>query len=265
MLDKKLQNLSRMINDLIEIPLFEEIPSDELQSLTFAVSDEDSLRARVVDLCNILDRINKKALDQFTGVSTKGSKDCLICLLKKMLPKEHIRIDQKVDSPIGMILLFRGYITHRKNREIKKALDFFNIKLPIVDYKDIWGKLYFCFNESIDNCTEMLNLDATKINFKQDEIDDQVKKVLKERVIRKHGRLLEEANVKQILLYIMAEGTVIDSDLSQLFKLEISDIRNLLLPLVPSILEVSYYNSVNTKIEVNDFALRMLKELYFKE
>lgn len=262
MLDKKLQTLSKIINDLIEVPLFKEFPSDELQSLVWAVSDEDSLRARVADLCNILDRINKKALDHFSGVSTKGSRDCLICLIKKILPDEHVKIDQMIDSPIGMILLFRGYITHRKNRGIKKALDFFDIDLPIVDFKGTWEKLYFHFNESIDNCIEMLNTVATKINFKQNEIDDQLKNILEERTIRKCSYLLEEPNVKGILLYVMAEGSVIDSDLSKLFKLEMTDLRKTLLPLVPNILKVSYHNSVNTIISVNNYALDMLKEFY---
>jgi len=189
MLDKKLQTLSVIINDLIEIPLFKEFPSDELQSLDLSVSDEDSLRARVADLCNILDRINKKNLDKYSGASTKGSKECLICLMKKMLPDEHIKIDQTIDLPIGMVLLFRDYITHRRNKNIKKALIFFGIELPLTDYNYIWDKLYFSFNESIDNCLEILNNAATKIDFKQNEIDDQLLNILEERAIRKYEYL----------------------------------------------------------------------------
>lgn len=123
MLDKKLQNLSIVINDFIEVPLFKEVPSDRLRSLGLAVSDEDSLRARFSDLCNILDRMNKKELDRFTDVSTKDSRDCLICLMKRIVPDEHVKIDQTIDVPLGMILLFRGYITHRRNRGIQKPLN----------------------------------------------------------------------------------------------------------------------------------------------
>lgn len=265
MLDKKLQTLSIITNDLIEVPLFKEFPSDELQSLDLAVSDEDSLRARVADLCNILDRINKKELDKYSGVSTKGSRECLICLMKKMLPDEHIKIDQTIDLPIGMVLLFRGYITHRRNRGINKALSFFELELPLTDYSSAWDKLYCRFNESIDNCIEILNNAATKINFKQNEIDDQLMNILEERAIRKYEYLLEDPTIKGMLLYLMSEGMAIDSDLSKLFKLEIKELRNILLPLVPNILKVSYHNSVDTMISVNDYSKKMLKEYYFPE
>ena len=265
MLDKKLQTLSIIINDLIEVPLFKEFPSDELQSLDLAVSDEDSLRARVADLCNILDRINKKELDKFSSVSTKGSRDCLICLMKKLLPDGHIKIDQTIDLPIGMVLLFRGYITHRRNRGINKALKFFEIELPLADYKIAWDKLYFRFNEAIDSCIEMLNSAATKIDFKQNEIDDQLIEILEERVINKYEYLLENPAIKRMLLYLLSEGSAIDSDLSKFFKLEIKELRNVLLPLVPNILNVSYHNSTETIISVNDYAKTLLKTYYFPE
>ncbi len=265
MLDKKLQSLSIIINDLIEIPLFKEFPSDELQSLDLAVTDEDSLRARVADLCNILDRINKKELDKHSGVSTKGSRECLICLIKKILPDEHIEIDQTIDLPIGMVLLFRGYITHRRNRGISKALEFFDIGLPLTDYKIAWDKLYFRFNESIDNCIEMLNSAASRIDFRQTEIDDQLMQILEERTIRKYEYLLEDPIIKGILLYLISEGSAIDSNLAKLFKLEIYELRNILLPLAPNILKVSYRNSVDTMISVNDYSKKMLKRYYFSE
>ena len=265
MLSKKLQNLSIIINDLTDVPFFKEFPSDELKSLDLAVSDEDSLRARVADLCNILDRINKKELDKFLNVSSNGCRECLICLMKKIVPDEHVKIDQAIDLPLGMILLFRGYVTHRRNRGIKKAIDYLDIEFPIADYKIAWGKLYFCFNESIDNCIEILNHAAVKIDFKQNEIDDQLMNILEKRAIRKYRYLLEDPNIKGMLLYLMSEDSVIDSNLSKMFKLEIKELRNTLLPLVPNILKVSYHNSVDTILSINEYAKTMLKEFYFPE
>lgn len=55
--------------------------------------------------------------------------------MKKIVPDEHVKIDQMIDLPLGMILLFRGYITHRRNKGIHKAADFFDIKIPITDSK----------------------------------------------------------------------------------------------------------------------------------
>jgi len=265
MLNKKLQDFSRMINDFTRIPLFEEIPSNELHSLTIAVSSEDSLRARVTDLCNILDRINKRALDQFTSVATEGSRECLTCLLKKLLPNDHIMIDQKFGEPIGMILLFRAYFTHRKNRNIKKALEFFNVEFPINDHGQTWEKILVRFSESIDFCLEMLNRKATMVNFKQDEIDGQLMTILQERLIEKYRGMLEEANIKRILLYIMSEGLIIDSELAESFQMDLADIRALLLPLAPNIVKVSYYNSETTSIKINEAILKPLRELYFGE
>jgi len=265
MLQKKLQALSRIIFELTEIPLFIEMPSGELNSLDVAVTDEDSLRARVADICNLLDRLNKREIDRFTGVSTKGSRKCFICLLKKLLPNEHNSIDKHIEFPLGMILLLRGFLTHRKNKGIKRALEFFEIKPPIQYHQTLWEKVLFHFNETIDHSIEILNFDASKKDFRQDEIDDQLRIVLEEKLIRRYSYLFEEDNVKSLLLYIMSKGTAIDAELSRLFKLDISELRESLLPLVPNILRISYYDSEFTKITINDYALEILKDFYFKE
>lgn len=265
MISKKLQRLSRLINELTGVPLFAEIPSEELNSLGITVIDEDSLRARVADLCNLIDRINKKNLDRFTCVNTKGSRECFINVLKKLLPRDHNLINKQIDQPLGMILLLRAFLTHRKNKAIDKALQYFGIPFPIENFKETWEKVLFRFNEIIDQAIEVLSSDGLKADHKQTEIDEQLMIVLMKRLVDRYRGILNDGNVKKLLLFIMSEGTVVDTDLSSSFGLRLSELRELLLPLVPGVLSVSFHDSESTNLGIKDHALPILKEFYFGE
>lgn len=265
MIDKKLQILSRLVKELIGISLFGEIPSDEIRSLDLPVSNEDSLRGRINDIVNLLDRINKKEIDKYTNVKTKGSKESFICLLKKILLNEHNSIDENIDFPLGMIFLLRGFLTHRKNKNIKKASEFFEITLPIRDYAGVWKIVLSNFSIVLDQSIELLNSSILKKDFKQTEIDDQLLEIIKRKLILRFESCFEDDNIKKLLLYILSNKSVIDTDLSQLFKLNVNDIRALLLPLIPHILNIVYLDENATKIVINDFAVELLTDFYFGE
>ena len=55
-----LQKISTQFLEIASIPLFSELPNKEIESISKRVNSLDTLRCRLIDACNIFDRINKK-------------------------------------------------------------------------------------------------------------------------------------------------------------------------------------------------------------
>lgn len=265
MIDKKLQDLSTFILERAGFPLFNSLPIEELESLKKDVDDEDRFRARLSDLCNLIDRINKKDIDKFIGVKTQGSRTAFINLVKKLFPDEHNFIDERVDRPLGMTFLLRDYLTHRRNINAQKAYDFFELSDPIKDNRAAWERVIYLFNQLIDDVVQLLKRQPLAHLTKQEEIEQELKEVLDDRLVKKYRYVFEEENAKKLLLYILAEKNVVDSELAKKFKMEVSELRELLLPLIPDILRVRYLDNNSTEIEIKDYALEILKDYYHKE
>lgn len=265
MLTAKLQTLSRIIFEITETPLFEEVPTKEIASIEKDVVDEDSFRARLLDLCNILDRINKRQLDRITGIQSNGSRNCLVNILKFIATDQHPKIDEYVGKPIGMILLIRGYLTHGKNRNFPKALEFLEIENIAEDYPETWRKILDVFHEAIDASTSIFTNFIMQSYHKQAEMDESVIQVLNARLLSRIGYLLDNDNVKRMLLFMLSEKTILDTKLADVFGMEVFELRNLLLPLVPHIMRVRFYDRSSTTITINKNAKELLFNKYFQE
>jgi hypothetical protein len=263
MLSQKLQALSRMIFDITSFPLFVEVPAAEISSVEKHVTDEDSFRARLTDLSNLLDRINKKQIDKTTGVSSAGSRDSFVILLKYLIKDEHAIIDEHVGTPLGMILLTRGYSTHRKNKNISRALAFFDIEDIAIDYVISWEKIIHVFNGVIDMSLELLSASLSKSYYKQQEIDESLREIMNVRLLNRYGHLLSTHSVKQVLLCLLSEKLAVDTWLAERFGMEIGQLRKLLLPLIPHIVKASYNDRASTKIAINKNAAELIMGLYF--
>ena len=109
MIKEKIQLLSKLIYESISISLFSELPLTELELITNNVDNIDSLRSRINDICNIIDRINKKEIDKYTNVKTTGSKQTLINLLKTILQMAHDQINKSIENTLDIIFLVRAY------------------------------------------------------------------------------------------------------------------------------------------------------------
>ena len=72
---KYLEKISISFADITNIPLFVELPNKEISSVSKNVYTLDSLRCRLIDLCTIFDRINKKQIDKYIDLKgVQGSK-----------------------------------------------------------------------------------------------------------------------------------------------------------------------------------------------
>ena len=114
---------------------------DELSSIQEDVEIEDSLRAKLADLCNIIDRIDQKKLNTFSScLDSKGSKMSLTNALKKGFPTQHSLINE-IESILDMVFLARDFFIHRRNRSKTKLFDFYAISEESSP-KEIWIKIY---------------------------------------------------------------------------------------------------------------------------
>ncbi len=262
-LENKLELTALKINSLIDIPLFSILPLAELDSLNKEVSDEDSLSLCINSLCNLFDRINKKELDKFIGIdNSSGSRDCFVKLLKKLLPTNHNKIDENVDKPLGMILLLRAYFIHKRNSKIKKAEEYFEIKFPIKDYSSLWNKVYYQFSSVLDIVNELLD-EKENPNYKiQESIDDETTILLRDNFINKHSTLLNDISVKKVLLFLYSEKSMSDCDVAKEFRYPVYELRELLLPCVPSLIYPQFIDKKSTMISLTPIGKSIIESLY---
>lgn len=254
-----LQKISTHFIEFASIPLFSELPNKEIESISKRVNSLDTLRCRLIDACNIFDRINKKQFDKFTGVETKGSVISLDNTLKKLYPEQHDMINA-INEKINILFLMRDYFTHGKNRNIKKAFSFLTIADETNSYKTIWKK---AFNHLISIFQDILKLTDFDIEvIKQTQIDEDTSELLEKMFINHNKHKLDDNELKKYLSYLLNADKVNDIDLSKTFNIDIFDLRKTLLSLYPEIIEIYFCDLESTIITIKDEWKNVIKNYY---
>ncbi len=262
MIKEKIQLLSKLIYESISISLFSELPLTELELITNNVDNIDSLRSRINDICNIIDRINKKEIDKYTNVKTTGSKQTLINLLKTILPMAHDQINKSIENPLDIIFLVRAYYIHGRNKNITKALAYLEIDSVSLDnFPLVWNKIYFLFYSIIDSIIEILQNKGN--SFTQNTIDDKTRKMLIAFTFKRFDQTLNMPQIKGVLLYLLSENEILDLKLAEHFNISIDELREDLLCLYPSFIDFKYYDEQSTVITLNKEIMQPLKQFYF--
>lgn len=257
------ESLSTKVHEQTELSLFKEMPLSEISSASLDVDSEDALRARITDACNIFDRINKKDIDRYLGISSEGSKATFVNLMKHICRNEHAMISEEIEKPLGMVFLMRGYLVHRRNKSLKRALDYFQLSLPLSDSQDTWNKVLTVLCQSLELANHAIQRVTENKNFRQEEIDAYLQEALEQRMLRKHQYILDDNDAKPIILQLMSSGPLSDKELASQFKLDIFNLRVLLLGLAPHVIEVNYKDMESTELQVASHALPILKTHYF--
>lgn len=248
MIAEKLQKLSISFNDKFGFPLFNSMPNDELNSIQENVEIEDSLRAKLADLCNIIDRIDQKNLNKsFVCVDSKGSKSCLIFALKKGFPTQHAHANE-IESILDMIFLARDFFIHRRNRSKNKLFDFFDIS-ENSEPKEIWQKIYEKYEKALDLIIQIF--DNNEKMLKQKDLEDKSVEMLKKGVLEKHKVSIIES--RSILAYMLSIPSYIQDDvLAKDLGIDVISLRDKLRYLYPSLVKISYNNEFSTNISINE-------------
>jgi len=263
MIKKKIKMLSGIFYEKISIPLFINIPMDEIEDVADEnVSDEDSLLARLNNVSNIVDRINKKELDKFTSVKTRGSKLCLITTLKHMFRELHDEINI-IEENLDILFLMRAFFTHKRNRNIQIAFDKLNIIEGETEENEIWYKCKILFEEVLDNITNLFHQESHEII--QDEIDKEVYDNLIEIYLAKHNANLSNGYYKKYITYLLHGSEVIDTEMAKNFNVGINKLREDLLCFYPNLLQISFYTEKSCKIEIKEIFKDPIKLYYEKE
>ncbi|MEL7981530.1 hypothetical protein AAG584_15895 [Vreelandella titanicae] len=262
-LEALFESLSIKVHEQTGLNLFKEIPLSEIRSMSSDVDNEDSLRVRITDACNIFDRINKKNIDQYLSVSSKGSKTTFINLMKHICKNDHVLISQEIEKPLGMIFLLRGYLVHRRNSNIKKGLDYFQLSLPLSDFQGIWNKVIAILCQLLELADNAIQRARNDIKLKQDEIDTDLQEVLARRMLKKYQYILDGNKSKPIILQLISSGHLSDTELATQFNLDVLKLRELLLDLVPHIISIKHRDMESTELKIDDHVVPILKNHYF--
>ena len=254
-----LQKISSNFVERIQIPLFIEIPTKEIESICKHVNNLDSLRCRLIDSCNLFDRINKKQLDKFIGFQTKGSVSCLENTLKKIYSEQHDMINF-INEKINLIFLMRDYYTHGKNKHIEKAFYAFGINEKTDSYKAIWIKTY---NNLISIFSNFLQI--TKFNsdlLKQDQLTEDTQELLESMFLMNNKEKLDDDKLKKYIAYLLTEKIANDLEMSKIFNISVFELRQELLDLYPTILKIQYCDLDSTNIYIKEIWKPIIQNYY---
>lgn len=254
-----LQKISTQFLEIASIPLFSGLPNKEIESISKRVNSLDTLRCRLIDTCNIFDRINKKQFDKFTGVETKGSVISLDNTLKKLYPEQHDMINA-INEKINIIFLMRDYFTHGKNRNIKKAFSFLSIDGETNSYKTIWKKAYDHLITIFQDILDLTDFDVEVI--KQTQIDEDTREFLEIMFINHNKYKLDDNELKKYLSYLLNVSEVNDIELSKTFNVDIFTLRNTLLSLYPEIIEIHFCDLESTVITIKEEWKNVIRNYY---
>ena len=260
MVVKKLQKISISFNDKFGFPLFNSMPKDELSSIQEDVEIEDSLRAKLADLCNIIDRVDQKKLNAFSScLDSKGSKMSLTNALKKGFPTQHSLINE-FESVLDMVFLARDFFIHRRNRYKTKLFDFYAISEESSP-KEIWIKIYEKYEYAIDIILQVFENDEKKI--KQNDIDDKSIKILKKGVLEKLKESIEQ--LRPYLAYMLStRNSIQDNILAEKLGVDVKTLRKDLWNVYPNLIKISYNDEFSTNVSIKE-CIRDELELFMKE
>lgn len=243
----KIQKLSIMFNDKFRFPLFSSLPEDELNNISENVESQDSLRAKAADLCNIIDRVDKKRLDAYIHISTKGSKASLISALKRCFPDQHSSLNE-IESNLDMVFLARDFLIHRRNRAKGNLYTFLNIA-ENSEPRIFWSKLIEKFELILDKILKIFDDNSNLL--KQNDIDNSSIGCLKKGFLEKN-RLLIEKNRSYLAYMLSFRSFIQDLNLAKEMNVDIKKLREDLLFLYPGIIEITYNDESSTNISIKD-------------
>lgn len=259
----KLQKLSTIFVEKTGVPLFIELPIKEIDSISKRVISLDSLRCRLIDLCNIFDRFNKKQFDNYSTIHTQGSKTSLINVLKKICFNNHDEINE-IEKKIDYLYLMRDYYTHGKNKSIKKAFDYLKIQEnDYTKYKYIWNKAFQLFEIIINDVSNLINDDVDYI--KQEKIDEDSILFFENIMIGSCKSLLSNPEYKKYILRLLSEEKITDMQLAKEFNISVFELRKKLLNLFPRILEITFFDLDSTYIAIKKGYIESIKNFYNEE
>lgn len=260
MLTQNIEKLSQLFLKKHEIPLFSDLPYSELSSIEQDDGvNKDSLVSKLNDLTNLIDRINKRDFDKITGLKTKGTKECLINILKYTFKDSHDYIGN-IKKNLDMIFLLRGYYTHKRNKNIKVAFDMLEINAKS-EVEEIWLKSKSLFNETISGIIQLF--EYKKDEILQEKIDSEMSTILLKMFMGGHESELNDPKYNKYVTFLLTNKNVIDTDMAKTFNIPIEELRNDLLLFYPLLLEMDYHDMESTRINLKDIFVESLKEYFW--
>jgi hypothetical protein len=256
----KIDALSKEFQSILEVDLWKNFPIDQLGNINGSVTNRDEFISKILSLVAIFDSFNKKEFDKKTGIKTNGTRASFITLLKTEFINNQPEIQNEIENPIGIICLLRDYIAHGKNKNYKKAFEYFEVKHPVEDWKILWESVLLRFGLIFDATLLLFKNRNTNI-LKSSEINLDLQEILKEEIFQEVLRDVENDQTKAILREIACRDEIIDRELASIFNINVKNIRTLLFPFLRNVLIVRPYDEESTILQMVDFMRDNIKSM----
>jgi hypothetical protein len=252
LITSKIDTLSKEFQSKLNVNLWDNVPHDQIENIANPVVSKDDFIARITSLTAIFDSFNKKAFDRVSGITTKGTRESFITLLKKEFRDDQVRIQNEIEEPIGMICLLRDYIAHGKNKNYEKAFAYFKENHPTEQWKNLWSKVITKFAEVLDSTLSLLR-SKDRHKLKSAEINKDLLEILISETLHDIRYDAKDSKCKAILREIASRQEIVDTDLASIFNISVEELRLLLYPFSTNILMIKPNDMNSTKLQIVEF------------
>ena len=245
----KIDALSKEFRLTLDVNLWENVPYEQVGNITDNVTTKDEFIAKIISLTAIFDSFNKNEFYRKSGIKTHGTRISFITFLKKEFKNKHFEIQNEIEEPIGMICLLRDYIAHGKNKNYKKAFEYFEEKHPVDNWGNLWSTVLSTFGQILDST--LLILKEKDLNtLKSSEINEELQEILKAEILHEVVSNIESDQCKAMLREIACRDQIVDTELASIFNIDVEKVRLYLFPFLRNILVVRPNDEKSTKLQI---------------
>lgn len=232
--------------------LFTQIPANQISTIDNDVNSSDEFKSRLASAAAVFDYFHKKEMDRETAIDNTGTRKSFECFLKAKFPNCNLYVDDNIVKRMNMICLLRDYYIHGKNRNKEKAIEYFKITDPIVDYAMSWNSVYEEFKDFIYCISTLLkNLDLKSVDSEKWNYDTVLSLV--DDCIGLMPFTEIDATTKAMIREVIETGPITDLDLSNIFQRSIIDVRLRLYKFTERMFNIEYVGEGVTKISIHPF------------
>jgi hypothetical protein len=258
LIQAKINALTKDFEESLGVPLWSQFPLAPFGDIARPVGDDDSLKARLASLSALFEYFNKKSFDAALGNRTTGTRSSFVAFLKRRFPDDQVEIENAIEAPMGLVCLLRDYLLHTKNRNYRKALDYFQLSDPIDAPALAWDQILTTFAEWLDR-VRSLTSDARRDRYSNEVLTADPLNFLVKLVYARNRDTLEETPARAMLNEIIRRGSVNDIELASTFGISVENLRKLLYPIIGDILIVKPVDRYTTQLSVSTPMVEVIK------
>ncbi|MDR4485588.1 MAG: hypothetical protein R3B95_20745 [Nitrospirales bacterium] len=258
LVQSKLDTLTKDFEESLGVALWHEPPLMAFGDIARPVTDYDGLKARLASITALFDHFNKKNFDTVLGYRSPGTRSAFVAFLKLRFPDNQPAIESDIETSLKHMCLLRDYLLHTKNKNYRRALEYFGLSNPIDDPVLAWGRVLCSFAEWLDRVHNLI-IESRQERYNNEALTNDPLQLLVDLTYARHRDLLESTPAGAMVNEIIRQGSVTDIELAVTFNIPVGDLRSLLYPLTGDILIVRPVDRYTTQLVVSEPMVEILQ------